>query len=70
MYLSLDEKRYSLYVNYFTNIFPFNLSNLPIGKINCVNLTMNDRIKKTNSAKFAVFGPVNHKTMFPKNFCP
>ena len=59
MFLSLVQKRYTFYVNYFIIILsPVNLSHLSIAKINSAKLTINminDPIAKENFSKIAVF---------------
>ena len=51
VYLSLDEKRYILYVNYLTIIFLHDLFNLSTVKINSVKFTISDAIVKINAAR-------------------
>ena len=67
MYLSLDEKRNTFFVNCFIVITPCKLSNLFIVEINSVKFTINDPILKVISVKLAVFGPANSENLLGKN---
>ena len=55
MYLSLDEKRCTFYVNYFSFISLCNLSNVPMARINSVKFSI-DPVTKISSTEFTFFG--------------
>ena len=42
----------------------------PIAKIKHAIFTVNNSITKINTAKFAVFGPINRENLFPRKCLP
>ena len=52
MYISFEENGYKFYVNYFVAIFPCDLLNLSIVKINSARFTIKNPIAEINSVKF------------------
>ena len=69
MYLSLDEKRFTFYVNYFSIISLCNLSNVPMARINSVKFSI-DPVTKISSTEFTFFGQGLPEYSFRENFCP
>ena len=70
MYLSLDEKRFTFYVNYFFIIyFPLQSFKYVHHEIKSSDVLNKDPVTQMSSTEFAVVGPAKAKHSFRKNFC-
>ena len=69
MHLILDEKKYTIYENYFIITPSCGVLNLSIAIIISVKFTINKPLTKLSSTNFTVFGPDKHENLFCKNFC-